>query len=104
MFTNGQKVVCIDDKFPEWVKQLYTALPKEGQVYVVRGSTVGVSYTPHGRQEGEIAIYLIGIKNPTSNQPPFRERGFNAERFRPLDELKEETKEQLVDCIGERLT
>ena len=86
MFVNGQKVVCINDQFPEWIKKLYSALPTEGVTYVVRGSTVGVAYGDDGRVEGEICVYLVGLVNPTSNKPPFRERGFNAERFRPLEE------------------
>jgi hypothetical protein len=87
MFSTGQKVVCVDDKFPAWVKKLYTALPVEGVTYVVRGSTVGVSFSP-AFSEGEICVYLIGLVNPKSFKAPFREFGFKAERFRPLDELQ----------------
>jgi hypothetical protein len=36
---------------------------------------------------GEVSVYLVGLRNPLSNVPPFPERGFNAERFRPLDEV-----------------
>ncbi len=96
MFTTGQKVVCIDDKFPLDILQYYVALPKEGVVYVVRGTTVGIS--PDG-QEGEIAVYLIGLNNPKSSKPPFRERGFKAERFRPLDELKDKTHQDQPEKI-----
>lgn len=100
MFTNGQKVVCIDGKFPESLKWYYNEFPKEGSVYVIRGMTVGIGLNG---QEGEIAVYLIGITNPRSEKAPHRERGFNAERFRPLEEIKTETTEQLVDAIGERM-
>jgi len=87
MFVTGQKVVCIDDKFPPEIAALLTALPEEGKVYVVRGTSVGVS---PALEEGEIAVYLIGLQNPCSSTPPHRERGFRCERFRPLDELDEE--------------
>ncbi len=88
MFINGQKVVCIDDKFPDVIrKALYWALPVEGATYVVRGMTVGIGLD---LQEGELAVYLIGLNNPKSEKAPFRERGFKAERFRALDEIKAE--------------
>lgn len=87
MFITGQKVVCIYDKFDTQIRKFYTALPVENVVYVVRGSTVGVSIRG---EEGELCVYLIGLQNPCSNVPPFRERGFKAERFRPLDELTAE--------------
>jgi hypothetical protein len=93
MFLTGQKVVCIDGKFDPGVRQFYAALPVENVVYVVRGSTVGIS--PKG-EEGELCVYLIGLQNPCSNKPPFRERGFKAERFRPLEELTEEEIRALV--------
>lgn len=83
----GQKVVCIDGHFDAAIKRFYTALPVEGVIYTIRGSTVGIS--PKG-EEGELCVYLVGIQNPCSNKPPHRERGFKAERFRPLQEMTEE--------------
>ena len=46
----------------------------------------------HGLAEGQnfLAVYLVGLHNPCSDQPPYPERGFKCERFRPLDELTEE--------------
>ena len=86
----GQKVCCIDDSFPASVSVLYTALPKKGQVYVIRAVQVGVGLEP--RVEGEVCVYLVGLVNPKSLKAPFRERGFKAERFRPLDEIKEQNR------------
>jgi hypothetical protein len=87
MFLTGQHVVCIDGKFDTKIKKFYTALPVEGVSYVVRGSTVGIS--PE-MQDGELCVYLTGLQNPCSSKPPYRERGFKAERFRPLEEMTEE--------------
>ena len=81
MFITGQKVVCIDGTFPEWARLLYITLPIKDVVYVVRGLAPGVGLD----MEPEIAVYLIGLRNPLSNVAPFRERGFRCERFRPLD-------------------
>ena len=86
MFCTGQKVVCCDDVFHPQIAALYVALPKKDAVYVVRGVSVGIS--PKG-EEGEIAITLIGLKNPRSSKAPHPERAFNAMRFRSLEEMQE---------------
>ena len=91
--TVGSKVVCIDDKFPLGIEKFYVALPKAGVVYVIREMTVGISLQG---EEGEVCVLLVGLNNPRSSKAPFPERGFKAERFRPLDEIKEETTEQTV--------
>jgi hypothetical protein len=97
MFITGQKVVCVDDRFPLGIEKFYTALPKKDVVYVVRGTTVGIGLDG---SEGEICVYLVGLVNPKSNKAPFRERGFKAERFRPLDELEVSDVEQEPEAIG----
>jgi hypothetical protein len=86
----GQKVVCINDQFDAGIFQFYTALPKKDVVYVIREVKVGVNLKG---EMGEICVYLIGLVNPKSTQPPFPERGFNAERFRPLEELQQRNTE-----------
>ncbi|MDX1950782.1 MAG: hypothetical protein SFY81_01290 [Verrucomicrobiota bacterium] len=85
----GQKVVCVDDKFPLGIEKFYNALPKENETYVVRGTTVGISLQG---EEGELCVYLVGLQNPCSTTPPYRERGFKCERFRPLEEIQEENR------------
>lgn len=95
MFITGQKVVCINGKFAPQIAALYLALPKEGETYTVRGSTVGVHHDGKGtRVEGEICVYLVGLINPTG--PKGNERGFLADRFKPLEELTTE------EIVGER--
>jgi hypothetical protein len=97
MFVTGQKVVCVDDHFPLGIQKFYSALPKKDVVYVVRGTTVGIGLD---MQEGEICVYLVGLVNPCSSKPPHRERGFKAERFRPLDELEDTNVEQKQEQVG----
>jgi len=87
MFLTGQKVVCIDGKFDLNILKFYSVVPREGQTYVVRGMSPGVAID---RKTAEIAVYLVGLHNPLSNVAPFRERGFRAERFRPLEETTDE--------------
>lgn len=87
MFLVGQKVVCVDGVFPAGIDKLYVALPKEGQTYTIRGMAPGIEVD---NKTDAIAVYLREIHNPRSKTPPHRERGFKAERFRPLEELTTE--------------
>jgi len=89
MFIPNQKVVCVDDKFPLGIEKLYNQLPVKDQIYVIRDIVPGVSLQG---SEGEVAVYLIGLVNPTNKLGI--ERGFNAERFAPLS-FKE-----IEDAIG----
>jgi len=89
MFSVGQKVVLVDDKWPESVKQLYLQLPVKDTVYVVRAVRVGVradELIMDMRRVLEQSILLMSIYNPTNNLGV--EAGFAASRFRTLDEVK----------------
>lgn len=79
MFVPNQKVVCIDDQFPLGIEKLYRQLPVKDQIYVIRDVVPGQSLAG---TEGEVAVYLVGLVNPTNKVGV--ERGFNAERFAPL--------------------
>jgi len=94
MFSVGQKVVLVDDKWPESVKQLYLQLPVLETIYVVRAVRVGVradELIMDMRRVLEQSILLTGLYNPTNNLGV--EAGFAASRFRALDELKSEATE-----------
>ncbi|MDR3458030.1 MAG: hypothetical protein P4N60_11330 [Verrucomicrobiae bacterium] len=89
MFSVGQKVVLVDDKWPESVKQLYLQLPVKDTVYVVRAVRVGVradELIMDMRRVLEQSILLMSIYNPTNKLGV--EAGFAASRFRTLDEIK----------------
>jgi hypothetical protein len=95
MFSVGQKVVLVDDKWPESVKELYLQLPVLNQVYVVRAVRVGVradELIMDMRRVLEQSLLLVGIYNPTNNLGV--EAGFAASRFRALDELKQSASEE----------
>lgn len=89
----GQRVVCVDDKFPDGIGQIYDELPVEGEVYRIRDVVLGINYKG---EPGEVCLYLEELNNPLSKTPPHPERGFNAERFRPLEEDEEEMEEEAV--------
>jgi len=95
MFSVGQKVVLVDDKWPETVKQLYLQLPVRETIYVVRAVRVGVladELIMEMRRVLEQSILLVSIYNPTNNLGV--EAGFAASRFRALDELKQSATEE----------
>ena len=89
MFECGQPVVCIDGAFPLGVEKLYRELPKSGRTYTIRDIVPGVSIDG---QEGEVAVYLVEILSPDNKHGI--ERGFNAERFAPLNVDHEQEHEQ----------
>jgi hypothetical protein len=95
MFSVGQKVVLVDDKWPETVKQIYVQLPVKDGVYVVRATRVGVradELIMDMRRVLEQSLLLVGIVNPCNNVGV--EAGFAASRFRSLAELKQEATEE----------
>ncbi len=76
----GQKVVCVDGKFALGLEKFFPSLPHEGETYTIRDLVPGIS--PQ-MGEGEVAVYLIEIIGSTNAHGI--ERGFNAERFAPLE-------------------
>ena len=82
----GDKVVCVDDKFPPDIGKLYDALPVKDTTYVVRDIRLGINLT----LEGDVSVLLIGLVNPKADSKAGLERGFRADRFRPLEELRNE--------------
>jgi hypothetical protein len=97
MFLPRQKVVCVDDVFPEAIKKFYWKLPVKGVTYTIRDLVPGVDIVGEG---GEMCVYLVELINPCSDAPPYPERGFKAERFRPL-ETDTETNYQTDDVTNE---
>src|SRR5271165_988895 len=82
----GDKVVCVDDKFPPDISKLYDALPVKDTTYVVRDIRLGINLT----MEGDVSVLLIGLVNPKADSVAGLERGFRADRFVPLEELRNE--------------
>ena len=81
MFEINQKVVCVDGKFHPLVAALYTALPQEGVVYVIRDIRLGIR--PDCRT-GDVSVLLVGLINPPAASHSKLERGFSETRFQPL--------------------
>jgi len=92
----GDKVVCVDDKFPPDIGKLYDALPVKDSTYVVRDIRMGINLT----MEGDVSVLLIGLVNPKADSKAGLERGFRADRFRPLQELRE--KQTATNAVEEK--
>ncbi len=83
----GDKVVCVDDKFPPDITKLYDALPVKDSTYVVRDIRLGINLT----LEGDVSVLLSGLLNPKADSKSALDRGFRADRFHPLQELREKS-------------
>ena len=79
----GQKVVCVDDKVEPEIRRLYDKWISKGTTYVIRD--VMLAQNRKG-EWGEVGLLLQGVVNPTQSIPPFQERSFNSERFRPIED------------------
>lgn len=109
MFQNGQRVVCIDDRFEPWVYDLYTALPRKNITYTVRAMGVGRSnpqftVTADAQlkiraADFDILILLEELHNPDDPHSSIQqELGFRAERFAPL--LEDLDENEAVELVG----
>jgi hypothetical protein len=99
MFYIGQKVVCVNDRFPPVLYEFAFQIPKKGHIYTVREKQSCVHAVTGNRGLG---LHFRELHNPS-----FETRGepwFAAWRFRPwLDENSEEAcveiTEPLVMCL-----
>lgn len=97
----GAKVVCVNDAFPSAIREFYTALPTKGATYTVREVTLGREklavvrdgkIVPNGASDMGLTVRILlnELVNPLD---PFNgnqaELGFNAERFREVEEAVE---------------
>ncbi len=87
----GQKVVCINDTFPQFVHAIYKQLPVKGNTYTIREVFLGREKVVKGGDSATVGLLLAELHNPPD---PFhqgkQELGFSSERFAPLEELPPE--------------
>ncbi|HTQ29843.1 MAG TPA: hypothetical protein VMI53_01415 [Opitutaceae bacterium] len=97
----GQKVVCINDAFPQIVRALYTQLPVKDKIYTVREVYLGREKVVKGGETATVGLLLEELHNPAD---PFHEGkeelGFSSERFAPLEEIPEEEEAAVGHVIG----
>jgi hypothetical protein len=87
----GQKVVCINDTFPDIIRAIYKQLPVKGVTYTIREVFLGREKVVRGGDSATVGLLLNELTNPPD---PFhkgeQELGFSSERFAPLEELPAE--------------
>lgn len=87
----GQRVVCINDTFPDLIRAIYAQLPTKGTTYTIRAVFLGREKIVKGGDSATVGLLLAELHNPPD---PFhaeqQELGFSSERFAPLDELPPE--------------
>jgi hypothetical protein len=108
----GAKVVCVDDVFPAAIKEFYMALPVKGVTYTVREVSLGREklaivkdgkIVPNGASDESVTVRILlhELVNPLD---PFNgnraELGFNAERFREVEEAHAEEQREESIAIG----
>lgn len=106
MFAVNDKVVLVDDKWPDWVLSFpyYLELPVLDKVYVVREvvpARDGDARVMDLRKVAARAILLVGVNNPKSAVG--HEHGFHERRFRKLDEVQEANVDRALVGAGKEL-
>ena len=79
MFTVGELVVCVDDRFTPTAFEMCLQLPRKGEVYTIRAVIVAQHHRRH-RTGGQLVELVTPIQHPPWNGEP----GFIASRFKPL--------------------
>jgi hypothetical protein len=87
----GQRVVCINDSFSQFIRALYKQLPVKNKTYTIREVFLGREKIVKGDDTATVGLLLEELHNPPD---PFhagqQELGFSSERFALLDELPDE--------------
>jgi len=98
----GQKVVCVNDSFPEYVRAIYRELPVKDNIYTVREVFLGREKVVKGGNSATVGLLLEELTNP---KDPFhkgeQELGFSSERFAPLNELPDAEEEAVAAGVFE---
>ena len=76
MFDINSKVVCVNDRFPTGINDIFNALPRKGTIYTVRDIVQAQDFN----LRGTCAVMLRELEN----RPNLHgiEPGFQCERFR----------------------
>jgi hypothetical protein len=88
MFDVGQRVVCVEDRFPHAVRNYLRDLPRKNGIYTVRDVIPAQEWGG-----GHTCAILLGeIHNPPApHRKEWGECGFDPRRFRPVEEIEQES-------------
>lgn len=91
----GQKVVCINDTFSEFIRAIYRQLPVKGKTYTIREVFLGRERIVKGGDSATVGLLLEELKNdPDMFHAGKQELGFSSERFAPMEEVPAEHAEE----------
>lgn len=97
----GQKVVCINDRFPAMVQAIYKQLPVKGTTYTIREVFLGREKVVKAGDSATVGLLLEELVNPPDPlHKGQQELGFNSERFAPLEEIPDEAAESELAAAG----
>lgn len=90
MFDINTAVICIDDRFPSGINDIFNALPRKGHIYTVRDIVPGQDFN----LQGTCAVLLHELVNRPNRHGI--EPGFQCNRFRELEdsEMAQSAKEE----------
>ena len=60
----GQKVVCINDTFADFLRAIYARLPVKGTTYTIREVFLGRGKILHGGEAATVGLLLEELHNP----------------------------------------
>lgn len=97
IMVKGQRVICVNDAFADFIRAIYTELPVEGGTYTIREVFLGREKVVNAGDTATVGLLLVELHNPTD---PFhaahQELGFSSERFAPPAELPPDAVEEEV--------
>ena len=86
MFEPSQKVACVDDRFPDGIRDIMNALPRKGAVYTVRDVVPALQLNGQ-MTTGILLVELVNLPNQHGIEP-----GFAPWRFAEVEEVSEAVK------------
>src|SRR5437660_1415511 len=90
LWSVGQKVVCVNDRFPQQILEWASNLPREGQTYTIRSVEIGrCLYT----RRVTVGLFLHELRTLQDRL------AFRADRFAPVLEKLDEACQRRVSAL-----
>ena len=90
-FAVGDKIVCVNAEWKRWHREVFSTLPKQDNVYVIRSLDESVDHRTEDEQEDRLVspvpgVYLVGIFGEESANGT--EFSFTPRRFVSLEAIR----------------
>lgn len=104
MYSKGDRLVCLSDKFHPEISYLYKNLPVKNQVYTCRDCTLGTTNVGAADQNPTFLVLLEELINDIDPHTVMsscpQELGFRSDRFAPVEEISEEEGDSALVGVG----